>query len=268
MRRSSLLAAMVVSGCLVTAATASVVPAADAQDSSNTEDRSIEQLFDAVGVDDIPAVVRERLRLLLPWAASQQAWPPLPPTPTASAWPGAVQHWRDVAPEWRQAAEGFAEQRRLCRQYVRSTTTSATMPDCARALAAELRLRHAERLVATLQERLQQAEALPEPARTRVTEALTQVRERASERLRDLEAHDDPALDGIPDLDRDRIRDRLRELDGVTPPASTTSSSTSTTNSSSSSSSSGPPTTAGGTTSTVRQREPRQDDDKGMEVSR
>lgn len=265
-RRATLVAALVLTGGLATAAATSLVPTVDAQNLVSTEDRSIVQLFDIVGVDDVPVAVRERLRLLLQWAAAQQAWPSQPPTPTASAWPGAVQHWRDVAPEWRQAAEGFAEQRRSCRQSVRSATTSATPPDCARALAAELRLRHAEHLVASLPQRLQQADALPEPARSRVTKALTQVRERATERLRVLQDHDDPALDGVPDLDRDRIRERLRELAELSPPSSTTSSSSSP--SSTAPPSSGPPTSVGGTTSTIRQRESRQDDDKKAEVSR
>lgn len=209
------LSALLLLGAWILVAGPSPVPGASAQESVSVEDRVIAEVFEVLDMNDVPAAVRDRLGHLVPWAAAQEAWPPLPPTPTASGWPKAVQRWRDVAPEWRQAAEGFAEQRRRCRDQVRGTTISATMPDCARLLAAQLRVRHAERLVAGLGGRLEQAGALPEPAQTRVTEALTQVRERAMERLRDLESHDDPALDGTPDLDRDRIRARLRDLEAA-----------------------------------------------------
>lgn len=100
-------------------------------------------------------------------------------------------------------------------------------------LAAHLRLRHAEELVARSQERLRQAEEFPAPARTPVTDTQTQVRDRARERLRDLEMPEDPVLDAVPELDRDRIGDRIRErlceLDGVNQSSTSTSIGTSTT---------------------------------------
>lgn len=174
----------------------------------------------AVGAGDVPEPLRERLRELLRWAQDGDAWPPgpveVPVSP--SQWAERLQGWRDVAPDWREAAEGFASRRQICRDGFIGPTVSAGVPPCGRLLAAELRMRHAERLIAHLGERIGEAEALAEPARTRVLSALDAVRERAMDRLRELDRDRDPLYDEEPELDRDRIRTRLAELDGLGPP--------------------------------------------------
>lgn len=213
----------------------------------------VDEALVAVGAGDVPEPLRERLRELLRWAQDTEAWPPgpveVPVSP--SQWAQRLQWWRDVAPDWREAAEGFATRRQNCRDGFVDATASAGTSPCGRLLAAELRLRHAERLIAHLGERIDEAEALVEPARTRVLAALDAVRERAMDRLRELDRDRDPLYDGDPDLDRDRIRTRLRELDGLGPDgtSSTTQAPGSTIASSTSSPATSSPATSGPVTS-------------------
>jgi hypothetical protein len=186
----------------------------------------ISEVLTAAGATDVPLVVRNHLGELAIWARDVDAWPPgsieAPAGPTQ--WMERLQWWRDVAPEWRDAAQGFAQERSMCRQQHTGPTVSASVPECVRQLAARLQVRHAERLLETWRERIGDAEDFAEPARSRVLDALGGVYERAMDRLRLLERDRDPVFDGDPLLDRDRIRDRLGALEGLGQPPSVPSS--------------------------------------------
>lgn len=73
----------------------------------------------------------------------------------------------------------------------------ATVEECGEQLRVRLRIEHAERLVARFTERIAEAEGLPEQARAEVIAAMTAVRDRAEQRLRDIVENEDDAVDAV-----------------------------------------------------------------------
>lgn len=116
--------------------------------------------------------------------------------------------WSDVAPEWREVDRSLMNRVRTCRD------ASAT-DGCGEQLRLELRLRHAERVMERIEQRLLDAEALPTDDRDARIAALEMIMERVRTRLTQMAQLSDEELGPLSEERtlmlriRERIQNRL-----------------------------------------------------------
>ena len=188
----------------------------------------VEEALATLGIDDVPAGLVDDIASLLPDDLGAEADGD---TDAATRLEEAVRNWEIVAPEWRDVPEGLMAQVRECRDEVADdpvddgeptettiaegdddvtettiaegdddavdATADGAVEECGEQLRVRLRVEHAERLVARFTERIAEAEGLPEQARAEVIAAMTAVRDRAEQRLRDIVESDDDAVDAV-----------------------------------------------------------------------
>ena len=214
---------------------------------STQEEESIEDALASLNVETIPDNVITSLARLWPDEIELKV---LDAKELENRLQLALNLWEIMAPEWRATPASLMIQARLCRdtslnlQQSPSTTSSTTPNQCGDNFRIQLRFQHAERLTTRLMERIAQAEELSEPSRTLTLETLTELRNRAENRLREMERIApktvDDALEPLGENqaslnqlrtrleEQERLQEQTRQMNSST--TTTTATSTTTTN--------------------------------------
>ena len=185
---------------LIPAALAAAPPAPAA---AQTPDRVAEALAELGGGTAAPELA-DRLAALLA-AADPAVLPGDLAIVDMARVRAAVQVWADVAPEWRTVGLELAERVAACRDGL-------TTEGCGDELRLRLWLRHGDELQRTLEGRFGAAAELAPEERARLEAELLRARDRAVERLRQLEDCDQERLRQL-EQSCEQLRDRIAELE-------------------------------------------------------